>query len=1051
MTGSLYQALDWAMIRAPLLPVEKYLQLARQEGVDRQSQTSALLQEPTVSTALAVGSLELARALERRTKSGRDLLKQQRKLLRYLIRMSTRPTPYGLFAAVGLITWKNDTCTAIGDMPLRTRTRPDMNWLVTLIMQLEGDPEVRRQISWVANPALIRAGRVFLPERAPTADGSAKPPSVSVRATSAVARVLSCARRPVEHARLEAELLQTPGATTEKVARLLDELWQQTLLLSDLRPPLTNPDPGGWLLDRLSSVPAAQPVREKLKLVLDATRNWDALPLAERAAGYRQLVDLATELHSCSDNEPPVQVDTALALKSNWISALVAAEAERTAELLIRLTPSPRSSYLDAYRAAFHTRYGTDREVPLLELLDPNFGLGQPTGHGWAGGGGDARRSMLRNSTLQELALTAFRDRRLTVVLDDQTLSKLALWEPDAARVPGSVDLSLFVAASSAAALDRGDFLVVVGPNLGGTAAGKNLGRFADLLEPDGTLALTSLAQLEALRRPGPLRVEVVYLPPRFRSANVVLRPPVREYEIVSGTSPGVSVDRVVPLDELVVGVRAGRFYIRWPTAGVDIAACSGHMLNYNTAPAPLRFLEDVMQDGQAQISSFNWGPAAGFPFLPRVQSGRVVLSLAQWRIDLHLRDTALWCEPASAFAAVLDGWRTHWAVPRYVYLSMGDNRLLLDLDDPDQAEELRVELAQLREGSMLLLQEALPGPDDAWLPGPGGHHLSELVVPLVVRTAAEPPEISRAAASGVAREVAADLRLRPPGSDWLFIKLYCPRALEEDLIAGPVRTFCGAVIAAGLATSWFFIRYADPDQHLRIRFKGESKALLGQLMPQLCAWAEELMADGYCQRFALDTYDREVERFGGADGIGIAEAIFAADSQACAELLYLIGQGSRSFDRTTLAVLSCDGLLADLRQSLLARGDLYRAWVPATPDNGRVYRQYQATLRRLLGDPNELARLPGGAELSLVLRRRQRGLADTAIRLDELSQRGGLTQPTAAFLRSCVHLMHNRLVGANPPAEDVVLGLLRRTRDGLDRGPLLRTAPASLIGAAVY
>ena len=37
------------------------------------------------------------------------------------------------------------------------------------------------------------------------------------------------------------------------------------------------------------------------------------------------------------------------------------------------------------------------------------------------------------------------------------------------------------------------------------------------------------------------------------------------------------------------------------------------------------------------------------------------------------------------------------------------------------------------------------------------------------------------------AEPVAREERLRPPGSDWLYLKLYGPREDEDELLAGPV------------------------------------------------------------------------------------------------------------------------------------------------------------------------------------------------------------------------------------------------------------------------
>jgi len=123
----------------------------------------------------------------------------------------------------------------------------------------------------------------------------------------------------------------------------------------------------------------------------------------------------------------------------------------------------------------------------------------------------------------------------------------------------------------------------------------------------------------------------------------------------------------VIPLDELVVGTRGGRFYLRWPAQGAEVVACTGHMLNNAHAPDVCRFLDDLRRDGRAQFSSFDWGPAASRPVLPRVQVGRIVLCPARWRVDARAR-AQLTVNRSAAFFRSLRKWRAHWLVPRYVY-----------------------------------------------------------------------------------------------------------------------------------------------------------------------------------------------------------------------------------------------------------------------------------------------------------------------------------------------------------------------------------------------
>ena len=82
--------------------------------------------------------------------------------------------------------------------------------------------------------------------------------------------------------------------------------------------------------------------------------------------------------------------------------------------------------------------------------------------------------------------------------------------------------------------VDEGRFQVVVGPNLGASAAGRNLGRFADLIGDEATAALQAVGRAEVSQNPNCIWAELVYLPWRFRSANVAVRPHPRPLRLLS-------------------------------------------------------------------------------------------------------------------------------------------------------------------------------------------------------------------------------------------------------------------------------------------------------------------------------------------------------------------------------------------------------------------------------------------------------------------------------------------------------------------------------------
>jgi thiopeptide-type bacteriocin biosynthesis protein len=1034
--GLLYRSVGWLLVRTPLLPVEEYLALGERSGWPVDTASGTLLPaDPRVHRALAVGGGDLARALERPVSGDRARQRLAEKIIRYLIRMSTRPTPYGMYAGVGLGAWGEHTNLALAAEKPRTRTRPDMGWLLAMVGALESRPEVRAGLRWFTNPAaIIHGDRVFLTERAPHRDASGPGQAVSLRATEPVRRALALARTPVPYPRLVDDLMTTPGATLPKVERLIEQLWEQTVLLTDLRPPLTIEDPARYVVQRLADIPATRADAAALTELLEAMSNWDRLDIEEGAANYPKLIAQAQSVYPTETADGPIQVDMALPLAGRYVNRAVAVEAARAGEMLLRLSPLPHGPpSLDAYRRAFDACYGPDREVPILELLNPELGLGPP-GH-TPGGGLDGRRQLLlRQQTLRDLALDAIRDRRLVVELDESTLARLETWQPSPGTAPTSLEISVFVIATSVNAVDAGDFQVVVGPNLGASAAGRNLGRFADLIGREAHAMLTDTAQAEAVARPGRLWAEVVYLPRRARSANVAIRPLVRDRQVVFDTVPGSCAQPVIPVDELVVSVRNGRFVVRWPALDLDLMPCAGHMLTSRQASPVVRFLDDVGRDGRPQLSSFDWGPAAGFPFLPRVQIGRVVLTPATWRID----PTVLPAKTADAFADSLAVWRERWQVPRYVYLTAGDNRLLLDLHSRAQSDQLRAEIRGLSTSGQLVLQEALPAPVHAWLPGANGYYISELVVPVVLNSVQPAPERTPIRARTGSVTSPATRHLRPPGSDWLFAKLYHLATFEEDLIAGPIRSFCAEALAAGQADNWFFLRYSDPERHLRVRLHGDPELLATQLAPKLFRWASKLIADGYCRRLCIDTYDQEVQRYGGATGMAVSETLFAVDSRAVVDLLHL-GQPGPALDRTLIAALSVDELLAGLGFDEAKRADWYRQEVSNRRNSGGEYRHRQANLRSLLGDPDWLLRQHGGGEVARVLAPRRASIELLARRLDDLIARGELGQPMHRLARSFVHLHCNRLLGAGHATEQQVLGLLLRARESLLRAPLKR------------
>jgi thiopeptide-type bacteriocin biosynthesis protein len=369
------------------------------------------------------------------------------------------------------------------------------------------------------------------------------------------------------------------------------------------------------------------------------------------------------------------------------------------------------------------------------------------------------------------------------------------------------------------------------------------------------------------------------------------------------------------------------------------------------------------------------------------------------------------------------------------VFAAQADQRLLIDLDDSAQLELLRGLIGSPKDDAAVTLQEPLPGLASAWLPGPQGRYLVELAVPVARRGESGSASQRRRPPATMAPPPSRAERVRAPGSDWLYVKLYASGIVSEPLIGQALRAFADDALADGLAVDWFFVRLRDPRPHVRVRFRGEPTLLTTKLAPRLFAWAGSLVEENACTSFVVDTYLREVERYGGRSGIVVAESVFGVDSRLAADLIHLELSSLIAVDRELLCVLTLDRLLFGLGLDDAARQSWCGERVSSRHEVASEWREQKQLLRALLGKPAEAV---GGQPLARLL---EAFVSDLAPHAGELSARHSSGEiawpPEAEMMASFAHMHCNRLLGVDRGAEARTMGLLLRTLESLSRAPI--------------
>jgi len=125
-------------------------------------------------------------------------------------------------------------------------------------------------------------------------------------------------------------------------------------------------------------------------------------------------------------------------------------------------------------------------------------------------------------------------------------------------------------------------------------------------------------------------------------------------------------------------------------------------------------------------------------------------------------------------------------------------------------------------------------------------------------------------------------------GEEWLYFKLYCGIRTADDLLVELVLPLTELLFKRKLINRWFFIRYGDPDPHLRLRLKINDTDTLGGIIALFRERSMPFVRNNLIWKVQTDTYERELERYG-SNTIELAEEIFSHDSELIVKTISLV------------------------------------------------------------------------------------------------------------------------------------------------------------------
>ncbi len=148
-------------------------------------------------------------------------------------------------------------------------------------------------------------------------------------------------------------------------------------------------------------------------------------------------------------------------------------------------------------------------------------------------------------------------------------------------------------------------------------------------------------------------------------------------------------------------------------------------------------------------------------------------------------------------------------------------------------------------------------------------------------------------------------------GGQWLYYKIYTGPKTSDLVLTDVIKPVVDTLLANEVIDKWFFIRYNDPKHHIRVRFHYTDPKNVGDIINALHGPLEHYTKQDLIWRIQIDTYQRELERYGN-ETMEQSETLFFYDSKMIVDFLDMIDEDEGEELRWLLSIRAMDTLLND-------------------------------------------------------------------------------------------------------------------------------------------
>jgi len=699
------------VLRTPLFPISFYLNLLENYSSEKVLQQ---FENPIVREAIRMASPELVLELDK-WRLNPDTISDKKKkglelsLLKYLARIATRCTPFGLFAGCILGNFGSQTTIKLKNSENCSRfTQFDMQFWVAMLQEFANRKSVRPFLAYYPNTSIYELGDFYRYIEYKYVKTKREHSISALRKSVLLNEVLNRAKSGITVEEM-ISFLADDKSEREDAKVFIDQLIDFQFLVSELDASVTGNDEWSRVFTILNKIPALKTESKILKKIKKLFLELDTT-LVPSENCYQEIKKEIQKLGLEYDEKYLFQADLNTATVVNNLSENVSQKVWQAIRFLNGIQKKMESVNQLNFIRAFSKRYES-REMPLATVLDTESGIGYLQDDQMNDIHDILEKFSFKGKTQEnEKQLWSSYDFIIEKKLQECILKQekvISLSEKDFPDFDANWDdsPSTFSVMISLFANEK-----ISIESTGNVSAAKLLGRFCN-----GNSAIYNLTKeivaKEKLQKPDKILAEIVHVP-ESRTGNILRRPVLRDYEIAYLSNSGVTTDCTISINDLMVSVNSNKIILRSKKYNKEIIPCLSNAHNYAHKSLPVyHFLTDLQAQNSKPIFNFSWGVLEShYNFFPRVYYKEVLLSKAKWLVTQN-EIVSFYKQDDYQLLATFSVWREQRQINRFVNLVDFDNTLLLDFE---KEAGVRLFLKSVKNRSKIILEEFLFVEDSA-------------------------------------------------------------------------------------------------------------------------------------------------------------------------------------------------------------------------------------------------------------------------------------------------------------------------------------------------